>query len=191
MMKRLCDLKIRNEIKISLYLSFAMAFMLLIFAPLELYFTNVTEWWYDIYFLLPVMGLLFCVALILSMFLLLVVDYFSNRIYRGVVVFYLIAYVCLYVQGNFLASTLPLMDGRIINWEEYSAERWKNFFLIIIVSIGMVTIFKSVSYEKFEMILKTTCLFITGVLTVTIVVLSLTVNGWQEKRILRRLHIIY
>ena len=54
--------KNRTAVFVSLWL----AFMLCIYAPLELYMTNIGEFWFDIYVLFPICAVLFLLAMVVS-----------------------------------------------------------------------------------------------------------------------------
>lgn len=171
----------RDRKVLALYLSFAMAYMLLIYAPLELYFTNISEWWYDLYLLLPIIILLFIVALAASTLFLFGVDRFLPKAYAGIISFYFAVYLCLYIEGNYLAGGLPPLDGRDIVWKDYSTEQCKSLFLWLFVGVIVILAYKKVARNMLTRIIRYSCLFVTGMLTVTLIVLSVSSNGFCKK----------
>lgn len=53
----------KTSFKPALFLSATLCFMLFVFAPMEMYFTNKDELWYDLYILAPVIICLFSISL--------------------------------------------------------------------------------------------------------------------------------
>ena len=82
--------------------AFAVCFIFFIYAPLELYVTNQTEFWFDFYDLIPLCLLMFAVFTGVSFLLAFIVSKINTRLYHGFLTVYLIAFLCTYIQGNFM-----------------------------------------------------------------------------------------
>lgn len=168
--------------KMIFFLSFSMAFMLLIYAPLELYFTNISEWWYDIYFLLPVLIVLFLVAIVTSVIILFIIRKIFPRLCDYIIGLYFVIFICLYIQGNYLAGGLPIFDGRTIEWSEYPVDRWLSIIMWLgVASIAIIVSRREKIKKYLSKIVINGCLFITGILAVTILVLGISSNGFSKK----------
>lgn len=88
-------------------LSVAAGFMLFLYAPLEIYFNNKYEFWFDFYDLIPLCLLMFAVFMGASFLLAFIVSKINTKLYQGFVTVYLIAFLCTYIQGNFMIGNLP------------------------------------------------------------------------------------
>ena len=172
----------KQTMKIAVVLSFTTCFMFFIYAPLELYFTNQGEFFYDIYILLP---LVFCNFLIflgssIGLFLLLR----KTKWYYLCLYAYFIAFICSYVQGNFLVAWLPLIKGEMLNWNNYPAERIKSVLLWIIVIGLFLLLYKkkgNIFINKFIEVISS-CMGLMFLLTICI--LCVSTEGYHKKQIL-------
>lgn len=113
-------------------LSFAVSFMLCIYAPFELYLTNQGEFWFDAGMMISPSLLLFgCVfAALCAVFV--VMRLIGKVPYYVTLAAALGALVYLYVQGNFFISGLPPLDGTTVDWSAPSPERIKSIAAIIV-----------------------------------------------------------
>lgn len=100
----------------------ALAFLVLLYAPLELFFTNRNDFWFDFSSLLICCLVLFALAAALGTAVLLAcrrrVRFFDILCTLG-----LSALISLYIQGNFLVADLPLMNGDRVDWSQYGGQR--------------------------------------------------------------------
>ena len=104
-------------------LSFALCFMLFLYAPYELFLTNRREFRFTAGQMLPYTLVLFASAFCLCLLALLLARAISPKLLvlcEGVLLFALIGF---YVQGNFLVSGLPGMDGTEVDWNAYPTQR--------------------------------------------------------------------
>ena len=172
----------KQKMKIAVVLSFATCFMFFIYAPLELYFTNQGEFFYDIYILLP---LVFCNFLI---FLGGSIGFFwllrKTKWYYPCLYAYFIAFICSYVQGNFLAAWLPIINGEMLNWNNYPVERIKSVVLWIIVIGVFLLLYKKKGSIFINKFIKVISLFMGWMLFLTICILCVSTEGYHKKQIL-------
>lgn len=80
--------KARELHKISggIWVSMVTSFMLFLYAPLELLFTNMDEFWFDAYILTPVMTVAFVIGSVVSILALVLIYKINGKLYRfGVV----------------------------------------------------------------------------------------------------------
>lgn len=97
----------------TIILSLTTCFMFFIYAPMELYLTNQSEFFYDVYILFP---LIFCNFLLFFIVSVLVGKLLLHtRLSRPYLYAYFIAFVCSYIQGNFFAAWLPIIKGQMLN----------------------------------------------------------------------------
>lgn len=169
-----------REIDGGVWVSVAVNFMLWIYAPVELLFTNQDEFWFDVYILLPVMALVFVVGSVISIFMFGLARIINQKIYRLVLILYFSGFLCLYVQGNFLTEGLPPLDGSVIDWSLYGMERIKSVGVWILVPLIVVV----ASRLKREIVLKAVkvvSICMTLMLCVTLGTLAMTHKGFSEK----------
>ena len=97
-------------------------FMLFIYAPLELYVTNQTEFWFDFYKILKAVLENFAIFFGINALVILLTACIAKGLCRFVTAAELVLLLTLYVQGNFLVNRMPPFDGTEIVWENYRGE---------------------------------------------------------------------
>ena len=162
-------------------LTFAGAFMLGVFAPLEYYFNNILEFEYDIYNLFPIILMLFGSFMLLGLIVFGVCKLISDKFYLGSLVFVFWIYICAYIQGTFLIGNLPAMDGEYIDWSQFKTDYIISIVMWIVVGIVLVLLCKFITLKRSETIIKYVSTFITAVLFVTLIVLCVNNNGLINK----------
>lgn len=174
---------IKNKnIQLDMALSFSSMFMLCFYAPLELYFSNRDEFWFDIYILVPILLFVFIVFFLLSMLFLAGLRKFVRSERRDIIVgAYFVFLVCSYVQGNFLTGYLPPLDGRYIDWNLYSAGRTPSIILWIVVSGMVIMTHRKVEKPIFEKMIQAVSLGISLILMITLFTLCVTNDGMKKK----------
>lgn len=168
--------------KPALILSFTMCFMLFLYAPLELYFSNKSEFWFDIYTLFPVMLGIFVLAFVGSCVVFMILRLIHKKVYQAGFVSYFIAFLCTYIQGNFLVMGLPPLAGTPIFWENYPGERIKCIVMWVVVAVLVMGIVAWIHMEKFTVGVNYLCGFLNLILLVTIVSVCV-MNGGLEKKV--------
>ena len=106
----------------ALFITLSGCFMVCIYAPLDLYFTNKTEFWYNSATLSAQLFRMFGYAVPAVLLVYLVSRLISRKLYNGVLFITLTAFICSYIQGNFRIANLPAMDGRAIDWSVFGTE---------------------------------------------------------------------
>jgi len=133
---------INKFLKEDILLGIAVAIVLCFFAPLDFYYSNKSDVWYDVYNILPaVLGVTGITFLVIS-FLLLVARLIPkvggtvNGVLRFVIIFMLVA---LYIQGNYITTPYGALNGTPIVWDDYkvydwlSVVFWCGIFVILIM----------------------------------------------------------
>ncbi len=134
-----------------LVLSFALGFMLCVYAPYELFLTNQGEFWFDAgIMLLPVIMFFAVVFLLLSGVFLLLWKWGETPYRIGLAAGLCVLLFC-YVQGNFLVSGLPALDGTNFDWSAPSPERIKSIAAIVVsvaLCVFLLIRFRKTHFEK-------------------------------------------
>ena len=149
-----------------LFVSIAISFLLFVYAPVEVFYSNRDELYYSLIDILKYMlpFFLFMTALILCVLLLL------KKINRKLeIIVFLLAFsglITLYVQGTVLSSALPPLDGSVINWEGFKAENIKSLMLILSF-LGIVLLIYYFIGEKIWLVSKVVSAFLFLMLLLT------------------------
>lgn len=162
-------------------LSFALSFMLFLYAPLELYFENKSEYWFDLRQLFPVCFLMFAVMFAVSVLVMTIIRLINTRLYHIAAAIYLIVYLCTYVQGNYLISNLPPLDGSPVPWDLYDYQRKYCIILWIVVTAAVLLLWKLAHTKALINCARWLPAAISAVLVITLGVVCLTNRGFDRK----------
>lgn len=138
-----------KELLPAFVLSFAACFMLFIYEPITMYSTNMDDIWFDLGMMTPPMLLMFLIFFA-DTFLILAAIYFINRRFSEKLTVYSISltmifavFVATYIQGNFLANSLPALDGSVINWNSYTVQNIITAVVwAVLAAVGVFCAFK-------------------------------------------------
>jgi len=129
-------------------LMFIGCFMLFIFEPLLMYATNTLDFWFDFYMMIgPVLRVfaIFFIEGIVFLFAVYLVDLMVSKrlfFYKGIMLIGSIVFFLTYLQGNWLAGNLPVLNGENILWENYG--KLENFILMSALIILVIMIIVSI-----------------------------------------------
>lgn len=172
----------KAELWAGLSVALVFSFMLFIYAPTEIYCYNQSEFWFDLFHLLPIMLALFGGVFLILAIVVTLLFCFLPRVYRLVVLPFLsIAFVCTYVQGNFLISNLPPLDGWIPDWNNYKKEMLQSVILWIVVTVIIVALYRILRANKFAGAVKVVSVCMLLMFAVTMTTVLLTTEGYKQK----------
>ena len=164
-----------------LLISLAMSFMLFLYAPLELYFNNKNDFWYDFARILPVCLIMFAVALLFSIVFFVFTLLIHPTLYYISVTAYTIAFLCCYIQGNFMVEYLPAFNGADIAWSDYSAQRIYTILLWVVVTVVVLAAVKFFHIKGFQKCIAYIGGFFSLMLLLSLTLLCITTDGAQKK----------
>lgn len=168
--------------KPAVILSAATCFMFFLYAPLELYFTNKDEFWYDIWVLFPIMCCVFFLFTAICIVGFAVLRKCSKKLFHVALLFLFIVFVCSYVQGNYFIKYLPVFDGRAIDWSLYaSVGRTQSVILWCVVTGGVIFLWKKLSAERVCQVIQTVSVCMLLLFLVTLSTLCITNQGLERK----------
>lgn len=107
--------------------SFVISFMLFIYEPITTYAANTEDYWFSLKDLL-INNLIIFSMVFVTLLLINLLFYFISRkvkksiIYNIYVAIMFICFIATYIQGNYLASSLPTLDGTPIVWDNYTQQ---------------------------------------------------------------------
>lgn len=163
-------------------LSLTTCFMFFIYAPMELYLTNQSEFFYDVYILFPLILCNFLIFFVISTLagrLLL-----HTRLSRPYLYAYFIAFICSYIQGSFFAAWLPIIKGQMLDWNDYPIERIKSILLWVIVIVLFFALLRKKGHDFMDRLIKIVSGCMGLMLLLTLCILFVSTGGYQKKQIL-------
>ena len=153
-------------------LSFVSAFMIAIYAPLELYIFNNDDLWFDIYDMFQPILALFVAGFLLNFVIICISRVINIKLYRGICFLETVVLLYTYIQGNYISLKLPTLDGTVIDWSAYNSQTILSVILFIVLTAIFMAV---VHFLKFPFFMKVSkiagiCLFVimSGTLAVNI-----------------------
>ena len=148
----------------------AISFLLFLYAPVDLYCSNIDEFWFDFDVLLRMAAMMFGISLVTLTLLYLLATWIHPYLYRIGLAVGLAVLLITYVQGNFLVGNLPVLDGTSISWEDYSALQTESVILCIVVLTIVVLLFLLLKKQLFGK----ACMYISACLSLMLLVTAIT-----------------
>lgn len=116
----------------------AVSFLLFLYGPLELYFTNRADFWFSTGVLLRQCALLFvCTAAVLMALQALAAKFFP-KLYPLALGGLLWGLMVCYVQNSFLSGGLPSLNGEAVNWNAYPGQRAASAVLCVAAAVLVI-----------------------------------------------------
>ena len=163
---------------------FAVCFLLLIYAPLELLFGNQLEFNYNMYelltYMIPVM--IVCCAILSAVFLILRKK--AGKVYGIALVVLTALLLASYIQGSFFSGNLPPLDGRTIYWEEYADQRWGSIAFYAILIAACVLAWKKLGTGKFERLSAVLSILLVLMMGVSLLVNCFLTGGYHRNKVI-------
>lgn len=141
--------KFRKMILTSI-LDFVLCFMLFIYEPIIAYSSNINDYWFNFKDMIVNNIILFLIVFSI-IFLFNLLFYFISKkldkpfIYNLYIIIFFVAFIDIYIQGNYLAGSLPTLDGSPIIWNNYI-----NQNIISILFLVLVILVNIILYRKFN-----------------------------------------
>lgn len=177
--------KMFSRLMPAVFVSIAACFMLFLFAPLEIYLGNQSEFWYDAYLLFPFIIKDFGVFFAASMLFFVIVYMIGETPYIAALYCYFTCFIACYIQGNFMVSNLPPFDGTQVNWSLYRKETVFNIAVWIVIAGVILAILLIFKVEKFKKIISIVSLFLFLILGSTLTVLGVSGGLLEQKQFVK------
>ena len=167
-------------------ISFVFAFMLWLYEPITMYMLNVHDFWFDLHIVFkPLLEM--SLAMFLGGSLLFTLIYFINKKFSKELTFYdicvtifFLVFICMYIQGNFLASDLPSLDGTKVKWGSYPVQN--AISISMWVGAFAVTIFLGIKFKFKNIVSKTPLVcFAVFVMLTSSAIASIRPHTWEKK----------
>ena len=165
-------------------LSLCTCFLITIYAPLEMFFYNIDDFWFNFSTIFPICLVLFLALWLVGGLLFCFLGAIQKKIYGVAVFVAFVLLICTYIQGTFLINNLPPMDGTNIDWSQYSVENIKTLILWIIVFLFCIALWRLLKTVKFLRLIEGISLFLFGMLLVSIITAGVITGGYKNKDLL-------
>lgn len=162
-------------------ISLAISFLLTIYAPLELYFTNIDEFPLDLYMLLPSLLVLFVLATVLELAVFGLCRLLHKKLYHFAMGAAVVGYLCTFIQGMYMSGNLPPLDGTAIDWSAYLPQHIVSVVLWVLVAGAVILLARKLTMEKMKVVFTGCAAFVSAILLVTLVTVCITNNGLAQK----------
>lgn len=157
----------------------ALSFLYTVYGPLELYFTNQGDFWFDFYTILPWCCLLFLAGcLAVAVLVMLCCCIHKNAGYAAAALLFAVLLYS-YIQGTFLVYNMPLMDGTVIQWSDYATDNLISIIVFIAVA-GCVAVACVWQRGLMEKIIRYISLALSALLLITVTTLCITTKGYED-----------
>ncbi len=141
--------------------TFFFCFMVFLYEPILMYATNIDDFWFDLEIMIKPVLIIFiillCLGCLLFSVLYLINKFFSKDVkgYKIVLLFTFLAFFATYIQGNYLVTHLPSLDGRTIDWTLFTKDNiitfimWLVLAAILIISLVKLKLDKTIKYATY------------------------------------------
>lgn len=177
-----------KKLRSAIILSFMIGFMFFIFEPITMYANNVNDFWFDFYTLIGPTTLFFLITSVVLVAFFSIVYFVAKKlkkpaIYNFTLLFAGFCFICAYVHSNFLAGSLPLLDGASFNWQDIGANVI-SVTVCLVVAIIIIYARLRLGFENTAKYLSYISLAIFAMLSVSLVSTCLTTPVFESKDIL-------
>ncbi len=159
----------------------AVAFMIGVYAPLEIYMNNQIEFWFDYSFLRPVVLYLFAAIICAGTALYAFCYFIHKKLFKAMLAIGLIAFLILYIQGNFLVAHLPAMDGSEWKAVKYLTDTYISIILTLCSALITLILMRSFNEKTYHRISSFICLVVSLMLGISLISISLKKKGTAKK----------
>lgn len=154
------------------------AFTLMIYGPIELYLTNINEFWFNLTQFGPLVFVLGVIVFLLLFLVGVKLPLWLKNIYMGGIFGFSLA---MYIQSNFLNMDIGVLNGGAVEWSSYRVKFLINF----VFWVAIISVFVCLVNEKNSMVKKAVkylALCLTLIQGVTLGFLLLTTKSDIDKK---------
>ena len=161
----------KKQLLPGLLVAVAVSFLVFLYAPIDLYCSNISEFWFDFGILFRASLGLFVISFIILFLIYVCLWLIHPIVYRIGLAGGFLGLFCTYIQGNFLTKNLPPLDGTTIEWEKYTVLRTEDF---VLWGIGVFIVVLMFIFLKKELFSKTV-MYLSGGLTLMLLITAVSV----------------
>ena len=128
--------KTKKEVINSIIIVLTFTFNIIVFAPIEIFYTNKNDFWFKLADILPVIIALFAIVTILLGVVAILLKNKKKEIFLKII---FVLTLGLYIQGNFLNFGYKVLDGSEIQWNLMIGKGMINTAIwILIISLPYI-----------------------------------------------------
>lgn len=162
---------------------FAFGFMLFLYEPVMMYLGQQAEFSFGINMILKSSLFLlaitfFSLTIIYNSFYFFAKKKFLN--FENLTIVLFIVFICSYIQGNYLAGNLPLLDGRKIKWGDYTSDNIITIIIWIVIIITVIFLCKKFKKDRMLKIFGYVSLAVVLMLTSSLVTTLVQSDGIKK-----------
>lgn len=176
-----CDQPVKGKKFPPLALAASLSFLVALYAPLELYFTNRDDFWFDFTSLLPCCLAMFAGCWAAGAILLLFLRRWP-RLYGILLTLGLAVLLSLYIQGNFLVSGLPIMNGDAVEWSHFGGQRIASLIAWVLPAAALLLLGFKKGFALVETLTGWASLVLIGVLLPTLITVALQTGAYKPSQ---------
>ncbi|MDE5940408.1 MAG: sulfatase-like hydrolase/transferase [Lachnospiraceae bacterium] len=138
----------------------AFCFMLFVYEPLLMYSTNKNDFWFDFGIMIFPTLVIFALFLLAGAVLITAFYFIADRLSKGKAGLYqcavtalFVVFLATYMQGVYLSTSLPVLTGETIAWDQYLREDLLTLFLgasLEIAAIALIVKFGTEPLVRWE-----------------------------------------
>ncbi len=163
-------------------LSLCISLLLAIYAPLELFFTNLDDFPFSFGALFQELVKLFFLLLVLCLLCFFLCCILHKRLYYGALLAGLTGLLCTYVQGVYMSGTLPSPDAEAVDWSQFTGEYIASGVLWVVVIALVVVLTCFLRMERMKTVIIGVSAFLSAVMLVTVVTVGIQYDGFAARR---------
>ncbi len=142
-----------KETWVSYLIAIVISFMLFIFEPINMYSSNINDFWFDFNILIKPSIIVFLISTIGIILVMNILYFINKKLFKISNIILFIGFLCTYIQGNYLVGNLPVLDGTPIDWSKYIVDNIITvvmWLIVIIISIILCKKYKISNYIKYS-----------------------------------------
>ena len=171
-----------SSLRTAVLLGAAISYLWMFYAPLQILFSNFSEFRFDFYTVLPTLCLMFAVGFITALIVYFILYKCSRKLFLAVIAFSVIVLLGTYVQGNFLVKGLQTLDGSEIIWSGHIADHIRSLVLWAALFAIIIFLYRRYTEKQFMSIARGIAAAALTALVITNIASGLANGGFQRKQ---------
>lgn len=176
-------INIIKESKAGIFISLLISFMLMFYEPLNLFVSSRSDFEFDIYSFFPFILLQTIISFFLLSCFFIITRLVHKNVYKFFIVVFIIVTICTYIQGNFLAGSLPAIDGTYVDFNNFKVEKIVSIIMWIIVSGIIFFVLYKYKFKTIEKVAKYSSIVIILMLSTSIVSFLFSKNFFKSSKL--------
>ena len=172
--------KIIKDTKAGLFISLCFSFMLMIYEPLNIFVSNRSDFEFDIYFFFPLLLVQAVVCFLILYLLFFIARLINKNVYKIFTIILLILLIFSYIEGNYLAGSLPGIDGEKMILSNFTIERIISLVILITIVSTLIYVYKKYKFEMIDKVSKYSSLLIIAMLFVSMISFPFSKNFFKK-----------